>query len=83
MQKKKAFQAASEEDVQRYFEEGKNIFLALNEKYVQDTSENIDSILNSLAAAFYLFLKARIDEDDQRQILHILYQILTRSLNEY
>ncbi len=82
MKERKAFQHLPGEENPHFLENGKAIYFMLKAKYPKKSTEDLDSILNSLCAALTCLMTDNVGKDDHKNFIQLVYKILNDQVNE-
>lgn len=64
----------------QFLEDGKRIYLELRKKYPQNSTEDLDNILNGICASLTCLMYDNVDKDNHPYFLQLIHQILKKNL---
>jgi hypothetical protein len=73
---RKAFQPLPGKENPQFLEDGKRIYQEMRKKYPNDTTEDLDNILNGLCASLTCLFVAHVGKDNRKNFIHLIYKIL-------
>lgn len=80
MNERKAFQHLPSEENPQFLEDGKRIYKEMKEKYPNQTTEDLDNILNGICAALTCVMHMNVAKDDHRNFLQLIHKILSKNI---
>lgn len=80
MNERKSFQHLPGEENPHFLEDGKRIYLELRKKYPNNTTEDLDNILNGICCALTCLMYDAVEKDNHRYFLQLIHNILSKNL---
>jgi hypothetical protein len=79
-EKRKAFQDLPGNENPQFLEDGKRIYYEIRKKYPNNTTEDLDNILNGLTCALHCLMKCHVDKENHKNFLHLIWNILNKNI---
>lgn len=66
----------------RFLEDGYGIFLEMKKKYPNNTTADLDNILNGICASLLCLMGFHVNEDDYKNFIQLIWQILNKNTTQ-
>lgn len=80
MKERKSFQHLPGEENPQFLEDGKRIYIEMRSKYPNNTTEDLDNVLNGLCAALTCLMYDAVDKSNHRYFLQLIHNILSKNI---
>lgn len=78
--KRTPFEFLPGKDNPQFLADGKRIYSEMRKKYPNDTTEDLDNILNGLCASIICLMDDCVDKDNHKNFVQLVFKILSQNI---